>query len=426
MKELTMTQRAGTGTSFWPFAALFVAAFGIAVSTFGPLQQGGQALYLIAGYATDIPEESTPPRVFRLESGTKKLVELLHVLPTAKTYQFIRAHHDGRLLVVATPHYHPTQIVTLDMDKPCEPRTIGIEVPFLPLDGHLLQIPGRGPYYAVTGFDRKDNQNLLFVVNLLTGEPETPDPELLRYARPAGLPGPEHSDNDTMGLLIDAEGRLVLSWNDARGRRLIDMGFPPIPPGLRPKGTDLRFGREEDKGAATWYVGTDDYDLIYEVDSAEIPMRYLALHRAERRWRVVTVPGQRPDGRPALKPLGSWIGGVLLGKPETWSMALWDRARSEGRADDPRYQQLLRRNPASEIYLYDAETDQQQAVKTGDIDSTALLVDDGVVYYRVRNAVYRKSVRGAQSDKPELLAEHKDLGAVSWAFTGPSCEVKEQ
>jgi hypothetical protein len=228
-----------------------------------------------------------------------------------------------------------------------------------------------------------------------------------------------------MGLLVDAEGRLVRPWNDAKGSHLIDMGRPPIPPGLRPKGADLQFGPERDKGSATWYVGTDDYDLIYEVDSTEIPVRYLALHKAEPRWRVVTVPGQRPDGRPALKPLGSWIGGVLLGKPETWSMALWERARGEGRASDPRYQQLLRRNPASEIYLYDAETERQQTVKTGDIDSTALLVDDGMVYYRVKNAVYRKSLRAA-SDKPELLAEHQDLSAVYWAFTGPSCEVKQQ
>jgi hypothetical protein len=426
MKELTMTQRAGTGTSFWPFAALFVAAFGIAVSTFDSPQQGGQALYLVAGYVIDDPEQSTPTRLFRLDVGTKKLVELLHVLPTAKTYQFIRAHHDRRLFVVATPHYHPTQIVTLDMNNPCEPRTISIQIPFLPLDGHLLQLPSRGPHYAITGFDLRDKQNLLFLVNILTGQLETPDPDLLRYARPSGLAGPEHSDGDTMGLLVDAEGRLVLPWNDAKGSRLIDIGLPPIPPGLRPKGTDLRFGRERDKGSATWYVGTDDYDLIYEVDSAEIPMRYLALHKAERRWRVVTVPGQRPNGRPALKPLGSWIGGVLLGKPEeTWSKALSDRARGEGRARDRRYQQLLLENPASEIYLYDAETDRQQTIKTGDIDSTALLVDGGVVYYRVKNAVYRKSLRGS-SDKPELLAEHQDLSAVYWAFMGPSCEVKEQ
>ena len=104
-----------------------------------------------------------------------------------------------------------------------------------------------------------------------------------------------------------------------------------------------------------------------------------------------------------------------------------DRLRAEKRADDHRYAARLLRNPKAELFLYNTKTGRDYTIRTGDIESEVLLVEDDVVYYRVKNRLYRSAIRQGQAGEPELLGENEALSSVYWAFTGPVCEaVKKQ
>jgi hypothetical protein len=60
---------------------------------------------------------------------------------------------------------------------------------------------------------------------------------------------------------------------------------------------------------------------------------------------------------------------------------------------------------------------------THDADSEVILVEDGQVYYRVDQAIYRAKIGEKELDKPELLVEDKEVPGIHWAFFGPTTPV---
>ncbi len=79
-------------------------------------------------------------------------------------------------------------------------------------------------------------------------------------------------------------------------------------------------------------------------------------------------------------------------------------------------------DPKAELFLYDTKTEKRYTIKTGDIESEVLLIEDDIVYYRVKDKLYRSSIREGRVEEPELLAQDQALMSVYWAFKGPSCK----
>ena len=275
---------------------LLVAAC-LLVSTPRALQQAGPALYLVSGYPTDDPDLKVATRLYRTSPDTKGSAEVLELSPASDIVSSIRAYHDKRLLTVARASfeaaaggYVPTRLILLNMDDPCRPRVLNVaSAGFLPLNTHLLDIPDKGLYFAEVGFSIEDKNDLFYTINLLTGQPETLDAAVLRYARLAGLSGLGIEDRYQMNLLVDPGGSLVRAWKDQNGKRAIDLGWPALPPADRPAQKKARWsigGIERAMGDATWFVGTAEFDFVYPREEPVNPnaLRFLLLDKSQRTW----------------------------------------------------------------------------------------------------------------------------------------------
>jgi hypothetical protein len=71
------------------------------------------------------------------------------------------------------------------------------------------------------------------------------------------------------------------------------------------------------------------------------------------------------------------------------------------------------------LFLYNVEAHQYYEWDTHNGDCEVLLVEDGQVYYRVDQAIYRAKIGEKELGKPELLVEDKEVPGIHWAFFGP-------
>ena len=101
---------------------------------------------------------------------------------------------------------------------------------------------------------------------------------------------------------------------------------------------------------------------------------------------------------------------------ETAGKAEWRRARIDTGPD-----MAERFNDAGvvfpgKLHLYDIENGRSYTISTQQGDSEVLLVEGGVVYYRVRDAIYRATIGEKELGPPQLVARSEILGDAHWAF----------
>ncbi len=387
-------------------------------------------LYLVSGYPTDDSEMNVPARLYRLSREDRSLTVVEELLKETETTDFIRAYHDKRLLIAAAPHYYPQHLIIVNMNDPCKTGHVDIESEkWNPSRIFLLDIPGEGLFLAFEGYSRELKQNQFYSINLRTGREKALDPDVLKYACIPGLSGVGHLDTYSMDLFIDPKGYLQKPWYDETGNRLINIDLPPMPYNALPlKKTGIWSvnGIEQTMWSVMWMIGTERFDLIFpREDSGEAKKQVFQLFdKSEKTWKEVKVPGVFPKGFTQLKPFGNWMAGIPVGElvqgSEKEKEAI-NKARKEKRNSGLRFLRLLYRNPNEEIFLYNVKTGKDYTIKTDDIESEVLLVEDDVVYYRVKDRLYRSDISKDFKD-PELLAQDPALEGIYWAFFGPPCK----
>ncbi len=388
--------------------------------------QSESELYLVSGYPTEDPEANVATRLYRLSEEAKTLSLVLDLLPAFDGTEFIRAYNDKRLLILATPHFWPKRLIILNMDAPCQPRIVDVRSgTFVPLHVYLLGVPDRGLYVAEAGWSNDQNQNQLAIFNLVNGQKEDMDPSFLKYAVLPGLSGLGHEDRPQMDILVDPNGFVRMPWTDGSGKHLIDLGWPALPNDTQAvENKTARWsidGIEQSIGSGSWSIGTASFDLVYLRETLNPnKLRFELLDKSQRIWRQVVVPNADFIN---FKPFGTWLAGVSLGKSiqGAFSKEFVDKIRAENRERDNRFGKLLERNPKAELFLYDTATGKDYTIRTDDIESEVLLIENGLVYYRVKDRLYRSNIRNDHVEKPVLLAQDPALLTVYWAFTGPSC-----
>ncbi len=394
--------------------------------------QARSNLYMVSGYPSADSESPMATRLYRLSQESNTLDHVIELTETDTA--FIRAYHDLRLLLIATPHFRLNRLILERMDDPCHPRFIDVSgYAFLPLKTFLLDIPEKGLFLALKGYAAESHEQILHTISLDTGSEQVLDSSDLRFARLPGLSGLGHEDSYQMEFLIEPSGFLEIPWWDKGGERLIDLGWPPLPNAsraLREKNArwPIHAKNKQAMGSATWWVGTSRFDLVMArgESSAGNELTYHLFDRSKAEWRQVMVPGEEPGGLTQLKPFGPWLAGVPLGKRiQGFPPELSARVRSENRQDDYRFSDLLKINPKAEIFIYDTESGESFTIRTGDIESAVLLIEDNVVYYRVKDRLYTAAIRKGHVAQPELLAQDPALASVYWAFWGPPCEPAE-
>ncbi len=390
-------------------------------------------LYLVSGYPTGNPDIQVPTRVYRLSTEKQTLADVVELAPATTQSAFVRAYQDLRKLIVATPHFRPKQISIVDMDQPCEFRTLTLEYDesFQPIFSYVLDTPNDGLCLALESVSLQTRQRQHHVFSLLTGKERELDAEALRFARLPGSPGPDLEDSYQMDLMIDPSGSLKLPWWDDSGKRLIDMGWPPLSHPSRaltkrPGSWPVLEKQGQAMGLAVWWIGTSKLDLVWvRGESANRPELILRVYdKSKNTWSDVAVPGHEPNALTRLQPFGYWLAGLPVGpRINGFPQELVDRVRTEKREKDYKYGSLLLWNPRKELFLFDVKRGRSLTIPTGDIESAVLLIEDDVVYYRVKDRLYRAEIREGRAEQPELLAQDPALPGVYWAFTGPACET---
>lgn len=387
--------------------------------------QTGSELYLLSGFPVGNSDVQVPTRLYRVSDGTRELKKVTELFPQTENTEFIRAFHDKRLLVAAAPHFRPQRIVVIRMDSPCRPVSVNMKgSDFLSTSSYVLDIPQRGMYLAQVGYSVEETVHQLAVFNLMTGQEEKMDPSVLKYALQPGLSGVGHEDNYLMDVFVDPRGFVRKSWMDAAGKHLIDFDWPALPYAAQPEKKTGRWpinGIEQTMGTATWTAGSDYFELlaIRGVENRSGGTAYELLDRSKETWRELPIPGIESL---RLKPFGPWLAGVPLGeKRQRLPQETVDRIKAEKREKDIAFSNLLAANPKPELFLYNSQTDRQYTIETGDIESEVVLIENETVYYRVKDRLYRASVRDGRVGPPELVAQDPALADVYWAFSGPPC-----
>lgn len=187
-------------------------------------------LYLVSGYPTDDSEMNVPTRLYRLSQKDRSLTVVEELLKETETTDFIRAYHDKRLMIAATPYNYPQRLIIVNMDDPCKTGYVGIESEkWNPSRIFLLDIPGEGLFLAFEGYSRELKQDQFYSINLRTGRKKALDPDVLKYACIPGVSGVGHLDTYSMDLFIDPKGYPQKPWYDKTGNRLINIDLPPMP-----------------------------------------------------------------------------------------------------------------------------------------------------------------------------------------------------
>ena len=71
------------------------------------------------------------------------------------------------------------------------------------------------------------------------------------------------------------------------------------------------------------------------------------------------------------------------------------------------------------LFLYDIRTGKKYTIETNQGDSEILLVEEGIMYYRVNDRILKAKIGKESIGEPELVVEGEIVPDIHWAFMGP-------
>jgi hypothetical protein len=418
---------------FRAIVSLIVLTASIPIMAQDSGKQGTSQLYFLSGIPNWDPQKGdvdTAIQILRVLDDNTALTPVTTLATVSSTASFIRAYHNERIVVIGSPQNDITNLIILKMDAPCQPQTLKIDKGFSTLNTYLLDIPNKGLYLAKEGFNLKNKGSQLLTYSLVTGQTEPMAPDILKYAELPGDSGVTLNDKYMMDVFLDEKGVVWKSWITELNPNGFNLNWIALPHSAQP---DSRTGTIQVNGVlqpmadATWYIGNKNINLLNVPGSApEKKFNYWLFDKTRDAWRKIVMPGKDLDALPKLKAFGTWLAGVLVGKavdtPEEISAAE-DKIKKAGRENDNAYHDYLMMNSQQVIYIYDTKSDQSYKIKTDDIVTEVLLIENNTVYYRVNDRLYQATLSNGEAIGTKLIVQDPALVNVYWAFIGPKCEA---
>ena len=388
---------------------------------------GPSRLYLVAGMQT--PEVKVPVYLYSLDAGKPGQVKTEVKLGDGLTC--VLPDYQLRSLAVLSPELAPDTITFISMDDPGTRTVRSVAYDsgrFLPLRIYLLSHAREGLGVALelggelapsgTGWP----SDLKFVP-LKDGADVQLPLEDTRYLRWAGFPG---GPIDNFHLQIELKGDPLSVSNGNNARVSIAISRPPY----------LR----NYTGNLTLVANDDDRTIL---ESAAEPGVIDVLDKAKNEWRRIPTPFGG-----VLRAFGPWVAGlevrsanlnsapskkaliVVTGKEERAvspgskkRMSEKIRASSDVSDDDSAsvedyfaMKNLQGIVYPGELFVLNVNTGAQIRISTGSGDSEVLLVANGVIYYRVDDALFRADIVGSSLSNTVKLAEGPEIVQAHWAF----------
>jgi hypothetical protein len=146
--------------------------------------------------------------------------------------------------------------------------------------------------------------------------------------------------------------------------------------------------------------------------------RLLALRKSDGTWRQLP---NLTDGFPGARGFGKYlvIHEARMKGPvqaESAGKAEW---RKEASRHGPSIQAAFADSNVvypGRLHLYDVETEKEYVIDTKQGDSEVLLVEDGLVYYRVTDRLYSAAIQDTGLAQAKLIATDSLIEDAHWAF----------
>jgi hypothetical protein len=378
-------------------------------------------IYLVTGtplgnYSIDLFPSSL------LEVSEGRTLESTQIASGKVGIQWLSISYDWRKAVALAGD----KILVIDLDrasivKSCtQPHIRGTSL----IDQWVADVPGRGPtfeWFVSAGANNNRVQGMLV-------DPATPcdksfadvPPNEMRYVIAHGTAGVANMfGKDWVTAYVNRSG-------DVRGvAALVDFSYGYNVP------KDLMAGHESASVGVVLANNARAFVLGLGSDNGD-RFQTLAFRKSDRTWHVVPKAGrgsrirlfgsivtvmeadsnaERPeDATPAARLARRAAGNQSAGRAE-WTLKRTDRGPS-----------LVELFEASDtvfpgrLHLFDVSTDQLMTINTDQADSEILLIEKGIVYYRVSNRLYSGSITSGGISQPSLLADDELIRDSHWAF----------
>jgi len=367
-------------------------------------------LHLITGSAGPKSPNGYVSALFRVTGGgSVEKVEDLVTEPIGTDW--ITASQDLRIAVLA-PRGTDQNLVVIDFDKAaavkkCKKPETGMAV----IEQWLWDTPDHGPVYA--DYLALGNHGQLRAMVL---DPSVPcnqsflpigpqDAKFLVASGSAGVAGSGGRDDMFVGIKSDGTFRNFFPWGV--GEVYFDERVP--------------VALFADFVHPNTYIVADDAQLLLMVmfeDGRPTSRRALIFRKGDKTWRTMPDVGESTSYE---RVFGSYIAAVAVVPKEAAKEV--SAGRSEWRTEDsktgPSMSSRFHDSPfvfPGRLHLYDASTERTYTIITNQGDSEILLVENGAVYYRASDRLYRADLTDKGLSPGRLLATSDVIRDAHWAF----------
>ena len=368
-------------------------------------------LYLITGSPTPKAPAGYIFALYRL--GAEGTVGKVADLVNDRTGPgWIAASQDLRKAVLA-PKAPAQPVVVVDFDtgavaKSClEPR-----VNLFLIERWLVDLPGRGPAYA----ELLSGSGYVIQTRAMLLDPSIPcersfvpmEPADAKYLVASGQAGVADAGGfDWMKVYIGKDGSLVRPL----GRDWTVQFSYRVPTALF---SDLA---QPDAMA----IANNRSLLLLSVIDFSNPgsFRLLVFRKSDQTWHVVSTMGDHATCQRAFGEFVAAVGDLRKGRDTKGESAGGSEWRKQSVATGPSMSGLFSTSWAifpGYLYLYDSATERTYTIITNQGDSEILLVENGAVYYRASDRLYRADLTDQGLTPGRLLATSDVIRDAHWAF----------
>ncbi len=309
--------------------------------------------------------------------------------------EWISVSPELRKAVLATKSRQEGDIVVVNFDKAAvvkrctDPAGTGA-VPW------LLDIPGKGAVYA-----QQTGQALIHTMALDAAIPcdhsfAALDPVDAKYVVASGQGGVSGVGGaDWMQVGLSKEGAIARAF--AQGV-LVYFDYQ-VPPSML---ADL-------KERASMVIANNRRLFAVSAIDFDNPSSYrlLILRKSDNTWRRMPDVGESVDCERAFGEFIAEVAAIRRGSPAAVESAGRSDWRKEWTSTGPNMAAVFDSSRfifPGRLYLYDVATERLYTIATNQGDSEILLVEDGVVYYRVSDRLYSATITGKDLSPGHLLA----------------------
>jgi hypothetical protein len=399
-----------------------------------PAAAAGQSLYLITG-----PTDSSGAPVYLLPAKLSQLSLLQTVLvkPVADDACAVSIDPKERIAsaLVEAVDGSGAEARTVDMDDPEFPQATGVLYGTQPgmrrncmsaylirtPDSRLLQAIELGPEYRPCQHPNRSPASAFSLIGFQV-RPYVKEPKLEQlpwsyYARiEVSNFGFNHGAHYLPEVRVGPDGVLnVVTFEPANLPYSVNRDI------LAKVGVDNSGGL----GAFDLEVSTPQWLALRRTrDRKSVPdgiglSHHDVLDKSSKTWETFEVPGSES----ILKNFGDWFATtVIVGNSHKESPGKSNRRPSSMRNAfhvDYLFESEELYSPG-QLYLVNARTRQSYRIVTNEGDSEVLLIEDGVIYYRVNDSVFQAPIGPKSIGTPALMASDNLVPDVHWAFFEPA------